>query len=166
MTTLTPLTGAPIPEDTDGPADLPTALGNYATTVDRSSVPRFSTTTARDSAFSASGSISDGQVCTVAGVFMAYRSGVWRKYTEGLVQSGSISITLTTTNTGTITFPVAYGAPPNVLVSTTFVTGTRAISAGLASAPSTTGVSVRVTVTDAGTIASTAVRVDWIAFGS
>ena len=89
MTTLTPLNGYSIPEDTDGPPDVPTMLGVLGGQIDKHSTPTFATATARDTAFSASGSVSDGQVCTVGGKFMVYRAGGWRVYSEGNIMYGS-----------------------------------------------------------------------------
>lgn len=101
MTTAAQITNAPLPENTDL-LNAQSTFGGYASAVDGILVPRFATTTARDTAF-ASGATA-GQLCVVtnSGTFaelMIYDGATWQFVgppLEGRATSATTSAATTT----------------------------------------------------------------------
>jgi hypothetical protein len=76
-----PLTGARYPDSTDS-ATLWDKIQNAVNDLSGMSVPRFTSTTARDTAYSnwvaAGHTMTDGLECNVSGTHYIYRSATWR----------------------------------------------------------------------------------------
>lgn len=81
MATTDPLTGATIQDQSDG-ATGGTQIGNAVKGLRSFTVPRFASTTTRDTAYSAfvsgGGAMADGMMCTAAGVPYRRIAGTWR----------------------------------------------------------------------------------------
>lgn len=78
----TPLTGSRYPISSDS-ANVAQYFANLAIDLDDNCVPRFTTTTARDTAYSSwvtlGGTMADGMQCTVAGLPYRRINGTWRQ---------------------------------------------------------------------------------------
>jgi hypothetical protein len=109
----TTINGFPYPANTDAPTG-PLQIQNLANAVDTRAVPRFSTTTARNAAITTP---VDGQMCTVGGYPMFYRTGQWR----GIVSTSATQQTFfnTTifdgTETGVATLTISDPGWPYIL---------------------------------------------------
>jgi hypothetical protein len=77
----TPLTGSRYPVSTDAPS-IAQYFANLALDLDDNTIPRFTTTTARDTAYSSwvtlGGTMADGLKCSVNGVPYRRIGGTWR----------------------------------------------------------------------------------------
>lgn len=118
-----PLTGSRYPTSSSVP-NVPQDIQNAVTDLEDNSVPRFTTTTARDTAFSnwvaAGNSLVDGLLCVVGNKPLEYRSGAWcslanptlyrsaRRVTNNVL--GNATQTYGTSSSGEIVLPAAtYG---------------------------------------------------------
>lgn len=85
MSTVSPVNGIRIVELTDGPANIQTVVSNVVTDIDRSLVPRFSSTAARDSAIPTP---SEGMLCYLTGTgiglhtLQRYTGSAWARMQE------------------------------------------------------------------------------------
>lgn len=81
MATTEPLTGVTVQDQSDA-ATGGQQVGNVAKTLARFTVPRFASTAARDTAYSAmvsgGGTMADGMLCSAAGVPYRRIGGAWR----------------------------------------------------------------------------------------
>lgn len=111
MATTEPLTGARVPQQSDGPLgglQIANAVNDLAPVT----LPRFTSTAARDIAYTnwvnAGHTLVDGMVCTAAGVLYEYKSGAW-----GPLNASGLRLTSTSDASATSTGHAFQVGPDN-----------------------------------------------------
>lgn len=134
--------------------------------IQASSLPAFTTSSARDALFS---SPTSGLACTVAGEIQVYRSGAWRRVGDGVTDAGQQASTAWTNGqfftTGSISFNKTFASPPVVQISSSWITGNTMVI-GAPSAITTTGCTYRIQRIDGLTNYTGTTTVSWLAVGS
>ena len=154
-----PLTASRYPSSNAAP-NVAQDIQNAVFDLSDNTIPRFATTTARDTAFTAwtnsGGVLVDGLHCHVTGVGDQVRiNGQW--WTVPRLQYGqtSASISLDNQKTGSVTFPFAYpsGSQPWVQVSVVVASGSAVdLIAVVTGNPTNTGFTWRVRERSASTV--------------
>lgn len=96
----------------------------------------------------------------------ALSAGITEQQAAPAVQSGTVNATITSAAAGNaplVTFTTPFATTPRVTATAVFISGSRAVVAGIVSV-STTGVTLRAAVMDGGTLTA-AVTLHWVAVG-